>query len=184
MLFSQLDGIGSLFVMAFALGLDGFSVSLGIGLQNIRIKRIAMIGFIIGVFHVILPFIGIIIGNYLSLKVEYITSLAGGFILIFIGAYMIFSALQIKEYFFENLKGFKLMSIAFIVSIDSLPVGISLGLSGVQTLLMFFLFGIITALLSWIGMLIGKKTNAILGLYSEVIGGIILCIFGLNIVFA
>lgn len=183
MFIEQLGEVGSLLFMSIALGLDGFSVSLGIGLQNIRLKRIAIIGFTIGLFHAILPFIGIVIGQYLSLKVEYITSIAGGFILVAIGAYMVFSALQTKPYFLVNPKGVKLLSVAFIVSIDSLPVGISLGLSGIKTLLIIFFFGVLTMMLSWLGMLVGKKTHSLLGIYSEMLGGIILFIFGINIIF-
>src|SRR5690625_3656658 len=177
-------GIETLVLMSIALGLDGFSVSLGIGLQNIRLKRVVMIGLVIGLFHVILPFVGIVIGKFLSLKVEYITSIGGGFILVFLGSYMVFSALQTKSYILGNPKGIKLLSVAFIVSIDSLPVGISLGLSGVKTFVIIFFFGLTTMILSWIGLLIGKKAHSLLGTYSEIVGGVILFTFGINIIFA
>lgn len=183
MFLGQFSEIGSFLFMAFALGLDGFSVSLGIGLQNIRLKRIAIIGFMIGLFHMLLPFIGISVGQFLSLTMEYITSVIGGFILVFIGSYMIFSALQPRVQLLGNPKGLKLLSVAFIVSIDSLPVGISLGLSGVKTLLIIFLFGICTMFLSWVGLIIGKKAHSLLGMYSEILGGIILFLFGINIIF-
>lgn len=183
MLIERIGEIGSLLIMAIALGMDGFSVSLSIGLQNIRLKRVATIGFTIGLFHVILPFIGIIVGKYLSMKVEYITSIAGGFLLVLIGSYMVFSALQTKSYMLGNPMGMKLLSLAFIVSIDSLPVGISLGLSGIKTIVIIFFFGVIAMMLAWLGMIIGKKTNALLGTYSEMFGGIILFVFGLNIIF-
>ncbi len=179
----QLSEIGSILFMAFALGLDGFSVSLGIGMQNIRLRRIVMIGFIIGLFHMLLPFIGISFGQFLSEKLEDITSVIGGFILVFIGSYMIFSALQPRAKFIENPAGIQLLSVAFIVSIDSLPVGISLGISGVATILIIFLFGICTMILSWIGLIIGKKAHSVLGMYSEIVGGIILFLLGINVVF-
>jgi len=184
MFIDEMNEIVTLLFMSIALGLDGFSVSLGIGLQNIRLKRVAMIGLVIGLFHVILPFVGIVIGNFLSQRVEYITSIGGGFILVFLGAYMVFSALQTKSYILENPKGMKLLSVALIVSIDSLPVGISLGLSGVKTLVIIFFFGLTTMLLSWFGLLIGKKAHSLLGIYSEIAGGIILFLLGINIVFA
>jgi len=179
----QLNEIGAILLMSIALGLDGFSVSLGIGLQDIRLKRVAMIGFVIGLFHVMLPFVGMAIGQMLSRKVEHVTTVGGGFILVAIGAYMVFSAFQAKNDFLVNPKGLKLLSVALIVSIDSLPVGISLGLSGVGTLLIIFSFGLFTMILSWIGLLIGKKAHSLLGTYSEMLGGIILFIYGINIIF-
>ncbi|MEI3604234.1 manganese efflux pump [Pseudogracilibacillus sp. SE30717A] len=184
MLIQQLSEIGALLLMAVALGLDGFSVSLSIGMQNIRLKRVAIIGLTIGCFHIILPFIGFVVGQYLTSKVEYVTSVAGGFILIIIGSYMVFSALQTKNEFLINPEGIKLLSVAIIVSVDSLPVGLSLGLSGVKTIFIIFCFGIITMILSWIGLLIGKKAHSLLGTYSEILGGVILFMFGLNIIFA
>lgn len=119
MLIQQLSEIGALLLMAVALGLDGFSVSLSIGMQNIRLKRVAIIGLTIGCFHIILPFIGFVVGQYLTSKVEYVTSVAGGFILIIIGSYMVFSALQTKNEFLINPEGIKLLSVAIIVSVDS-----------------------------------------------------------------
>lgn len=175
--------ISSMLFMAFALGLDGFSVSLGIGLQNIRLKRIAIIGSIIGIYHMILPFIGILIGKYISLKVEFITTVIGGLILVTIGSHMLFSALQTKSPINIHPKGFQLISLAFIVSLDSFPVGISLGLVGIKTLFIIFLFGIVTTCLAWTGMLIGKKANNLLGIYSEMLGGIILFFFGIKMIF-
>ncbi len=183
MLIGQLGEIGALLLMAVALGLDGFSVSLSIGMQDIRLKRVAIIGFTIGCFHILLPFTGLLVGQYLSSKVEYITSVAGGFILVIIGAYMFFSALQTKARFLVNPQGLKLLSVALIVSVDSLPIGISLGLSGVKTLFIIFCFGAITMTLSWIGLLIGKKAHSLLGMYSEILGGVILFVFGLKIIF-
>src|SRR5690625_1989755 len=119
MLVEQVSVIVSICMMAFALSMDAFSVSLSIGMQNLRLKRIAIIGFLIGILHVILPFVGIVIGHYVSEKVTFITELTGGFILIVIGAHMFFSALQAKSYEVPPQQGWKLLIVAFFVSIDS-----------------------------------------------------------------
>lgn len=176
-------GIVSLLFMSFALSVDGFSVSLGIGMQSIRLKRIAIIGFVFGLFHVLLPFIGIVIGQFISFKFQFIASVISGFILVVIGSYMIFSALQTKTYFMVNPRGIQLFTVALLVSLDSFPVGVSLGLSGIKTIFVIFFFGITAMGLAWIGMLIGRKTHSLLGTYSEILGGIILLIFGIKGVF-
>lgn len=183
-MFIQLLGeFGALLFMALALSVDGFSVSLGIGLHHIRLKRIIMIGFAFGFFHILLPFLGVIIGQFISLRLEYITSIIAGFILVIIGLHMIFSALQTKTYFMINPKGFQLLTIAILVSIDSFPVGVSLGLYGIKTIFIIFLFGISAMVLAWTGMLLGRKAHSLLGTYSEVFGGLILLIFGLSSIF-
>lgn len=164
--------------IAIALGLDGFSVCLAIGMYKLRLRRIVFIGILIGIFHMLLPFIGLIIGHVLSEKWTNVAATSGSFLLISIGFYMIFSSWQndartIYPY------GIRLITVLFFISVDSFPVGISLGLSGVKTALFIFLFGFITAFLGWIGLLIGKKTSDWFGLYSEMVGGVILSLFGL-----
>ena len=69
-----LGEITSLMLMAIALGLDAFSVSLGLGLQWFRLKRIALIGLIIGLCHMVLPLTGMVIGHVLSSQIGGLTA--------------------------------------------------------------------------------------------------------------
>lgn len=179
----MLSEIWSFILIAIALGLDGFSVCLSLGLQNLRLKRIFFIGLLIGIFHMVLPFIGFFIGHLLSLTWENIASLLGGSILVFLGLYMIYSTLLLDNRYSFNPFGVQLLSLAFIVSIDSFPVGLSLGLSGFKTTLLILLFGVSTTLLAWTGLLIGKKSSTIFGAYSEMVGGFILFLFGIIQIF-
>lgn len=179
----QSDGILALVIMAIAVGLDGFSVSLGIGLQEIRLKRIAFIGIVMGVFHFILPLIGVAIGHFLSVRLHYITTFLSGIILVFIGCYIIFSTFRKKRSNLLNPYHFQIISLAFIVSLDSFSIGLSLGLSGIKTMMVTVFFGVTATLFSWTGMLVGRRVHQILGIYSEVLGGSILCLFGLHILF-
>lgn len=169
--------------IALALGLDGFSVCLAIGMYNIRLRRIVMIGLLIGLFHMLLPLIGLIIGHLMSTKWTSFAATVGSFLLIFIGLYMIFSSLQESNKGTISPYGIRLLTIILFISIDSFSVGISLGLTGVKTAVFIFLFGIVTAILAWLGLLIGKKTSKLFGVYSEIVGGFILLLFGLSQLF-
>lgn len=180
----QLGDIISLIFMAFALGMDAFSVSLGMGMQFLRLKRIAFIGVIIGIFHVIMPFIGIFLGQVISAKVGHLTALSGGLLLFAIGAQMVFSAFNHEARRIIQPAGIGLIFFALSVSIDSFSVGISLGLSGVKTAIALFLFGVLSMGMTWTGMLLGKRVHGLLGAYSEILGGSILCGFGLKLLFA
>lgn len=178
---SPINSIGSLLFMAFALGLDGFSVSLSIGLQKIRYRKMALIGIVIGLFHFIVPFFGMVIGQFLSVQLSDITSILGSLLLVFIGAYMFFSVWKDTEgYSFNPHHPLQMFSVAFAVSLDSFPVGLSLGLYGIQSFVVIFLIGSIATLAALAGMLIGGKTQRIFGVYSEILGGIIIFLFGLK----
>lgn len=171
----------SLLFMAFALGMDAFSVSLGMGMQRLRLKRIAIIGIAIGMFHIMMPFFGILLGQAISGKIGDFTNIAGGFLLIGIGIQMMINAFIKEESKMMQPIGFGLLIIAFTVSLDSFSVGLSLGMSGVKTAVALFLFGAMSTFLTWVGLLLGRKVHHFLGIYSELLGGSILCGFGLKI---
>ena len=50
--------------MAFALGMDAFSVGLGMGMAKLRNSQMLQIGVIIGLFHVIMPLFGMMAGQF------------------------------------------------------------------------------------------------------------------------
>ncbi|ASK62074.1 hypothetical protein CFK37_07815 [Virgibacillus phasianinus] len=179
----HLGELVSLIFMAFALGMDAFSVSLGMGMQRIRLKRIAYIGIVIGIFHIIMPFIGIVLGKAISGQIGDVTVFIGSLLLFAIGAQMFFSAFNHEAKKFIQPTGIGLILFAFSVSLDSFSVGLSLGMSGVKTFIALLLFGGASMVLTWIGMIAGKKVHGILGVYSEMLGGSILCAFGLLLLF-
>lgn len=179
----QLSETASLIFMAFAIGMDAFSVSLGLGMQELRLKRIAFIGLFFGLFHIFLPLIGIIFGTLISVKIGYITTLIGGLLLVGIGTHMIFSAFNHEVQKSIKPFGMGLFILALSVSIDSFTVGLSLGLSGAKIILTLVLFGGVNTLLTWAGMLLGRRVRGLLGVYSEMLGGSILSSFGLYLIF-
>lgn len=180
---SLLGEIVTLTFMAFATGMDAFSVSLGIGMQKIRLRRIALIGLIFGIFHIAMPSFGIILGYFISMKVGHLTTLLGGALLVVIGVHMLLSAFNHETKTTFKPTGVALLALAFIVSIDSFSVGLGIGLSGTKILIALILFGSVSTFLTWLGMIIGTKVHGFLGAYSEILGGSILCGFGLNILF-
>lgn len=173
----------SILMMAFALSMDAFSVGLGIGMQAIRLKRIALIGLTVGIFHILMPFIGILLGSYISVKIEGIAMIGAGLLLIGIGIQMIIHTLHQKDNQLLAPVGLGLFVFAFTVSLDSFSIGLSLGMSGIATALAISLFGIFSTVFTWTALLIGRKTHHLLGTYSEVIGGVILCGLGLLVLF-
>jgi len=175
--------IVSLLFVAFAIGMDAFSISLVLGMQYFRLKRIAYIGILFGFFHMVMPFGGIFICKKLSEKIGHYTMLLGGLLLIGIGLQMIFSAMDQQSRKIIEPVGIGLFMLALSVSIDSFSVGLSLGLSGVKTIIALMLFGVVSTGLTWIGMLLGRKVRGFLGVYSEIFGGSVLCAFGLYILF-
>src|SRR5699024_6712220 len=110
----------SLVLMALALGTDAFSVSLGLGMQHLRLRRVALTGSVIGLFHIGMPFFGIVLGQAISNRIGHITTLAGGLLLVGIGAQMFFTAWH-HDQAKQPIRpiGFGLFLLSFTVSLVS-----------------------------------------------------------------
>src|SRR4051794_27844567 len=105
--------------MAFALGMDAFSVGLGMGMYKLRLRQIFKIGITIGLFHVLMPIAGMVAGEFLSEKFGAFASLIGGLLLIILGVQMIWSSLRKSEEKVMTPVGFGLIIFAISVSLDS-----------------------------------------------------------------
>lgn len=79
--------------------------------------------------------------------------------------------------------GLGLLIFALSVSLDSFSVGLSLGIYGAKTLLVLVFFGAGATILTWAGLLTGRKVQSWIGSYSEALGGAILLAFGVKLLF-
>jgi manganese efflux pump family protein len=173
----------TLILMAFALGMDAFSVGLGMGMFNLRLRQIFKIGITIGIFHVWMPLLGMIAGKFLSNQFGTIATYIGGGLLLVLGVQMIWSSFKKEDSSVITPVGFGLIVFAFSVSLDSFSVGLTLGIYQAKTVLVLVCFGVAATLLTWMGLLIGRKVQHWLGGYSELLGGSILLAFGLKLLF-
>lgn len=173
----------TLIIMAFALGLDAFSISLGMGMVSMRLRQMFYIGIVIGIFHVIMPLLGMAIGRFLSERFGSISTIAGGLLLVGLGFHIIYSSLFGEEDSKIAPAGFGLILFSLSVSLDSFSVGLSLGIYGARTVATVVIFGVVSMLLTWAGLLLGNHVKTWLGTYGEVLGGSILVGFGLKLLF-
>lgn len=167
--------------MAFAVGMDAFSVALGMGTYQLRIRQIFYIGLTVGLFHVILPLCGILTGHFLSDTFGKISGYVGGFLLICIGLQMLIMCFRKGESAIPIPIGWGLIVFSLIISLDSFSAGISLGMFGVRAAAAVICFGVVASFLTWSGLVIGRKVKHFLGIYSELLGGCILIGFGLKL---
>ncbi|MCU0372920.1 MAG: manganese efflux pump MntP family protein, partial [Ignavibacteria bacterium] len=78
-------------------------------------------------------------------------------------------------------KGSNLVILSVATSVDALAVGFSLAIIGVDIWYPGAVIGIITAVLSFIGIKLGARLGRIFGKRMEFIGGIILIAIGIKI---
>jgi len=166
-------------VIAVALGMDAFSLGIGIGLRGIRKLDILKLSFVIALFHVLMPLAGMYAGQYVSTLLGDVATKAGGALLLLLGGHMIYSSLRGEgTRSFDHRTFWGMLVFALSVSIDSFSVGVSLGMFATDILLTVLLFGLFGGLMSILGLLLGQRVSRGLGEYGEACGGVILFAFG------
>ncbi|WFR64232.1 manganese efflux pump MntP family protein [Paenibacillus amylolyticus] len=174
----------TILIMAVALGLDAFSLGIGIGMKGIRLRDVLRISTVTALFHIIMPLIGMYMGKYASSLLGDITTYVAGGLLVLLGGHMILNAFRegdTKLVDHRSLLGVILFSLS--VSVDSFSVGVSLGMFSSDLILTVLAFGVCGGLMSIMGLLLGRRVSQNLGDYGEAIGGAILLAFGLLFIF-
>lgn len=171
-------------MMALALGMDAFSLGIGLGVRGIRLWNIARVSFIIGVFHIMMPLMGMFMGKYVSVLLGGVATAAGGALLVMLGAHMLYSALRGDTVVIVNFRSiWGLTLFALMVSIDSFSVGLSLGIFSSDIVLTVLVFGLFGGGMSVLGLMLGRRVGAWVGEYGEALGGLILLVFGIRFLF-
>jgi putative Mn2+ efflux pump MntP len=171
----------TILIMAVALGLDALSLGIGIGMRGIRKWDIFKLSFVVAVFHMIMPLIGMFMGTYVSTLLGHVATMAGGILLVLLGFHMVFSSLngeKVQSIDHQTFLG--IMLFAMGVSIDSFSVGVSLGMFASDMALTVLMFGTVGGFMSITGLMLGRKMGSWIGKYGEAIGGVILLAFGVH----
>lgn len=135
-----------------------------------------------GIFQALMPVFGYFLGSSLSTFVQRLDHWIAFVLLAIIGGNMIKDSVDDEEEKRNDKLDFKTMIVlAIATSIDALAVGITFAFFEVNILLAISLIGIITFVLSFLGVLIGNKFGNKLQNKAELIGGIILVIIGFKI---
>ncbi|MGU3471564.1 manganese efflux pump MntP family protein [Paenibacillus sp. D51F] len=172
----------TLLIMALALGMDAFSLGVGIGMRGIRIQDILKLSLIIGIFHVVMPLLGLYTGHYMSFLLGHVATAAAGILLILLGGHMLLAAWRgdgESPSFTDHRTAGGMLLFALSVSVDSFSVGISLGMFAADLILTILLFGMAGGLMSVAGLLAGRRIGRSMGSYGEAAGGAILLTFGI-----
>src|SRR5512143_61115 len=172
-------------VLAVALSMDAFAVSIGLGAKESSRGLGLKAGMFFGTFQALMPFIGYLGGKgVLGWVNAYAHWIAFG-LLALIGAKMIYEGLH--EGIEEDIaaitnKTMLLLSIA--TSIDAMAAGFSLTLLNINAYLACLIIGVTTFAFSWAGVLIGKRSGTWLENKAELFGGAVLILIGIKILAA
>ncbi len=181
-----------------SLAMDAFAVSITQGAcLNIRSPKYPLIiGMTFGLFQALMPLAGWLLGSAFQVYIKKadhwiaLVLLSAIGIKMFIDGYKDFLAKNIETEEGEacevadkgRLRAKVLIAMGFATSIDALAVGITFGVMEVDIFISIGIIGIITFIISFIGVILGKKAGPFLGDRMEMIGGIVLVLLGVKIV--
>ncbi len=170
-----------LIIISIALSMDAFSVSICKGLslkKNIK-KNAFLLAFSFSIFQMLMPIIGYFLGYYLNSYFLKFNKLIA-FVLLFIIGFNMIKESNKDNNLNNNLSLKELLILSIATSIDAFSIGLTFSLFKVNLTQAFLLIGIITFILCYIGVLIGKIIGKKFEQISSIFGGIILIIMSLK----
>ncbi len=177
-------GIIELVLIAVGLAMDAFAVSIckGLSMKKMDWKKAGIIGAYFGIFQGGMPLVGYLLGVGFQEKIQAVDHWIAFALLAFIGGNMIKEALSKDEDECNDSVDFKTMIVlAIATSIDALAIGVTFAFLKVNILLAVLLIGIITFVISMIGVKIGNVFGDKYEKKAEFAGGLILILLGLKI---
>lgn len=175
----------SLFLLAVGLSMDAFAVAVckGLATPKITLKKACVVGLWFGAFQALMPTLGYLVGYRFQEKITAIDHWIAFVLLVFIGANMIRESFSKEEEGANASLAFKeMLLLAIATSIDALAVGVTFAfLPDIPILPAVSFIGVITFLLSALGMKVGNVFGTKYKARAELVGGIILILIGSKI---
>ena len=174
----------TILLVAFALAMDSFSVSItnGLGNKTFKIGNALKIGIFFGLFQAIMPVIGWFAGiHVLDLISGFDHWIAFG-LLAFIGCRMIYESVRVEsKKLLDSLGIGLLLTLSVATSIDALAVGLSFSFLRISIIVPAVVIGLVAFSLSFLGVYLGGKLGHFLRNRVEILVGLILMAIGIRI---
>jgi manganese efflux pump family protein len=176
----------SVIIIAIGLAMDAFAVSVasGAAYKQLHIKHAFRIALFFGGFQAFMPLIGALAGLTIKSYIQGLDHWIAFVILSAIGIKMIYESLKIsetKEECFNPANISVLLTLSVATSIDALVVGITLSLVASNIFNAVIIIGLVTFILSYAGVYIGKKIGHFFENKIEALGGLVLIALGVKI---
>lgn len=176
-------GIIEIILIGISLAMDAFAVSVckGLSMKKMDWKKAGIIGLYFGGFQGLMPLIGYFLGIGFEDKIKSIDHWIAFFLLTFIGGNMVKEAFGKKEEADDKIDFKTMIVLAIATSIDALAIGVTFAFLNVNIWLSIIIIGIVTFVISTIGVKIGNVFGDKYEARAEITGGVILILLGVKI---
>ena len=167
---------------AISLAMDALAVSAanGVALRSVTVKHALTFGLYFGFFQFFMPLLGWLLGSSFAERIVSVDHWIAFALLAGIGVKMLWETRYTRQSARESpLLSWRTMSLmAIATSIDALAVGISFAMVNVNIWLSSFIIGLVAFILSFAGVLLGKRLGYKFGAKMERLGGCVLILIG------
>ena len=172
-----------LFAIAVGLSMDAFAVAIckGLSVCKVKPKHGWIVGLYFGGFQALMPLLGYFLGVQFQSLITDVDHWIAFVLLALIGANMIREALGEEECVDASFSAKTMLPLAVATSIDALAVGVTFAFLKVQIIPAVSFIGIVTFLLSALGLLVGNFFGAKFKSKAEFFGGVVLIAMGIKI---
>ncbi|MBE6693892.1 MAG: manganese efflux pump [Ruminococcaceae bacterium] len=176
-------GIGDLFLLAVGLSMDALAVAIckGLSVRRLKLKHALTVGLYFGGFQAGMPLIGYFLGKQFESYITSIDHWIAFVLLTIIGINMIRESCSCAEELNDSFSPRAMLPMAVATSIDALAIGVTFAFLKVNIGAAVSFIGIITFLLSAVGVYLGNIFGAKYKSKAELVGGIVLIFMGAKI---
>jgi putative Mn2+ efflux pump MntP len=173
--------------IAVALAMDCFAVTLGLacGSKGLTARQAVRMAAFFGGFQFVMPVLGWLAGARLLGLIRDVDHWVAFGLLAFVGGRMVHEAFEKGEEDEagrpDRTQGARLVVLALATSIDSLAVGLSLGVVGTRVLYPAAIIGATSFAFTIVGAKLGPIVGRVVGRRAELLGGLILIGIGVKI---
>lgn len=173
--------IGEIILISIGLAMDAFAVAISKGLvMKKNYKSALIIGLYFGIFQALMPLLGYLLGFSFSEIVAKVNHYIAFALLTIIGTSMLLE--KDSDIYADDRINFSTMILLSIAtSIDALTIGVTFAFLEVNIVMSILIIGIITFILSSIGVLLGNKIGIKFKSKSQLVGGVVLILTGIKI---
>lgn len=171
-----------LVLIAISLSMDAFAVSIckGLSVCKVEPKHALTCGVWFGVFQALMPTAGYFLGSRFGDLMSRVGPWVAFVLLALIGVNMVKESREEDEELNDDFSAKAMLPLAVATSIDAFAVGVSFAAVSVNVVPAVSLIGVITCVLSAIGVKIGNLFGTKYRAPAECIGGIVLILMGLK----
>jgi putative Mn2+ efflux pump MntP len=170
--------LGELLILGITLSLDNFRTAVVLGGLRFTWRQATQVALVFGFWDAVAPAVGILVGDYLAQSIGSTADYVGAAVLGAYGLYLLVQAWRTPEQD-ELDQRWALFGLPLPLSVDNIVAGTSLGLLGFSPWVAPPVFGAITAVMTFIGLEIGRAAAHFIRIRSDLLTGVALVIMAI-----